>query len=57
MQSSEHDVLLQSLLLVCQHHQLPATAESLTAGLPVSEAGLTPIFSRARRNVLGLIVA
>lgn len=42
MQSSEHDVLLQSLLLVCQHHQLPATAESLTAGLPVSEAGLTP---------------
>lgn len=42
MQSSQHDVLLQSLLLVCQHHQLPATAESLTSGLPLSESGLTP---------------
>lgn len=51
MQSSEHDVLLQSLLLVCQHHQLPATAESLTAGLPMSDAGLTPdLLSRSAKR-------
>ncbi len=42
MRSSEQDVLLQSLLLVAQHHGLPATAESLTAGLPLTEGGLTP---------------
>lgn len=42
MQSSECDVLLQCLLWVCQHHALPATAESLTSGLPLTGAGLTP---------------
>ena len=48
MRSSEEDVLLQCLLLVARHHGLPATPESLTAGLPVGEAGLTPdLLSRA----------
>ena len=51
MQSSEHDVLLQCLILVCQHHSLPATPESLTAGLPLSEDGLTPdLLTRAAKR-------
>jgi len=51
MQSSEHDGLLQSLILVCQHHQLPATAESLTAGLPLPDSGLTPdLLTRAAKR-------
>ena len=51
MQSSEHDVLLQCLILVCQHHSLPATPESLTAGLPLSEQGLTPdLLTRAAKR-------
>ena len=51
MQSSEHDVLLQCLILVCQDHSLPATPESLTAGLPLSEDGLTPdLLTRAAKR-------
>ena len=42
MPSSEQDTLLQCLILVAKHHGLPATAESLTAGLPLSEEGLSP---------------
>ncbi|EED36944.1 hypothetical protein NOR51B_2897 [Luminiphilus syltensis NOR5-1B] len=42
MRSSEDDVLLQSLLLLAQHHGLPATPESLTGGLPTADEGLTP---------------
>ena len=42
MRSSEQDILLQCLILVAKHHGLPATAESLTAGLPLSEEGLSP---------------
>lgn len=40
--SNENDALLQCLLLVAKTHGLPATAESLSAGLPVTQAGLTP---------------
>jgi len=41
-QRLEQDPLLACLCFVALHHQLPATAESLTAGLPVEEHGLTP---------------
>ena len=51
MAGSEHDVLLQSLLLVAQHHGLPATAESLTSGLPIDENGLNPsLLTRAAQR-------
>ncbi len=51
MQSAEHDVLLQCLIVVCQHHGIPATVESLTAGLPLSDAGLTPdLLTRAAKR-------
>jgi len=42
MRSSEQDILLQCLILLAKHHGLPATAESLSAGLPLSDEGLTP---------------
>lgn len=42
MQPAEQDSLLQSLLIVTRHLGVPATAHSLTAGLPVSEDGLSP---------------
>ncbi len=51
MRSSEHDTLLQCLLLVCQQFGLPATAESLTSGLPITESGLTPdLLTRAAKR-------
>lgn len=37
-----HASLLECLLYLARHHQLPATAASLTAGLPITEEGLTP---------------
>jgi ATP-binding cassette subfamily C protein LapB len=40
--STPSDTLLECLRFVAQHHQLPATAESLSAGLPLGERGLTP---------------
>ncbi|MFT7288670.1 MAG: ATP-binding cassette subfamily C protein LapB, partial [Halieaceae bacterium] len=42
MQGAGQDGLLQCLLFITRHHGMPATAESLTAGLPVPEQGLTP---------------
>jgi len=51
MQESSGDVLLDCLRYVAGHHQLPATAESLTAGLPLDERGLTPdLLTRAARR-------
>lgn len=42
MVGQEDDVLLQCLLVVAKAHGCPATAESLSAGLPLSSEGLTP---------------
>ena len=43
--------MLACLCFVALHHHLPATAESLTAGLPVDEKGLTPdLLSRSARR-------
>lgn len=42
MTSPQFDPLVDCLLFVARYHKLAATAESLTAGLPVGEAGLTP---------------
>ncbi len=43
--------LLDCLLLVARAHQLQATAESLTAGLPLEQGQLTPsLFARAARR-------
>lgn len=42
MTTALKDPLVESLLYVAHHHNLPATAESLTAALPISEKGLTP---------------
>ncbi len=42
MQQTENDPLLGSLLLLARHHGLPASAESLTAGLPLAGGPLTP---------------
>lgn len=51
MQAAANDALLQSLILVARHHGLPASAESLTAGLPLSNAPLGPdLLVRAARR-------
>ncbi|WOJ95027.1 type I secretion system permease/ATPase [Congregibacter variabilis] len=42
MTTPQHDPLVDCLLYVAHYHQLAATAESLTAALPVAEQGLTP---------------
>jgi ATP-binding cassette subfamily C protein LapB len=42
MVGQEDDVLLQCLLVVAKAHGCPATAESLSTGLPLSVEGLTP---------------
>lgn len=42
MTSPHNDPLVDCLLFVARHHQLPATVESLTAGLPIGNEGLTP---------------
>ena len=42
MVSQQDDVLLQCLLMVARAHGCPATAASLTTGLPLSAEGLTP---------------
>ncbi|WP_439101386.1 type I secretion system permease/ATPase [Congregibacter sp.] len=42
MINPQHDSLVDCLLFVARFHQLPATAESLTAALPVGHEGLTP---------------
>ncbi|EAQ98953.1 type I secretion system permease/ATPase [Congregibacter litoralis] len=42
MTTPQHDPLVDCLLYVARFHQLAATAESLTAALPVGHDGLTP---------------
>ena len=41
MGSAEDDVLLACLVIVARHHGLPATPDSLSAGLPLTEQGFT----------------
>ena len=48
---TETDALLESLLYVAHAHRLPATSESLTVGLPLSDRGLTPdLLGRAAKR-------
>lgn len=45
------DALLECLLVIARHHQLPATQESLRSGLPAAEGGLSPdLLSRAAKR-------
>ena len=51
MGSDQDDVLLACLVLVARHHGLAATQQSLSAGLPIAEQGLTPgLLRRASRR-------
>ena len=52
MGSAEDDVLLACLVIVARHHGLPATPDSLSAGLPLTERGITPgLLQRAAQTV------
>ena len=54
MGKAEDDVLLACLVIVARHHGLPATPESLSAGLPIDEQGLTPDLLRRSAQRAGL---
>ena len=52
MGSAEDDVLLACLVIVARHHGLPATPDSLSAGLPLTEQGFTAgLLQRAAKTV------
>ncbi|MDG1064914.1 MAG: type I secretion system permease/ATPase [Luminiphilus sp.] len=49
---AEDDVLLACLVIVARHHGLPATPDSLSAGLPSTEGGINAsLLQRAARRV------
>jgi ATP-binding cassette subfamily C protein LapB len=54
MGSAEDDVLLACLVIVARHHGLPASPESLSAGLPLTEAGITAGFLQRAAKKIGL---
>ena len=54
MGSVEDDVLLACLVILARHHGLPATPESLSAGLPLTEAGITASFLQRAAKKVGL---
>ena len=54
MGKTEDDVLLACLVIVARHHGLPATPESLSAGLPLDAEGLTPDLLKRSAQRAGL---
>ncbi len=54
MGKTEDDVLLACLVIVARHHGLPATPESLSAGLPIDTEGMTPDLLKRSAQRAGL---
>ncbi|MGB0765034.1 MAG: cysteine peptidase family C39 domain-containing protein, partial [Luminiphilus sp.] len=54
MGKTEDDVLLACLVIIARHHGLPATPESLSAGLPLDAEGLTPDLLKRSAQRAGL---